>query len=36
VIVDGVVVDAGDAAGQGIKLALEGLDEASRERLRAA
>jgi hypothetical protein len=36
VIADGVVVDAGDAAGQGIALALEGLDDAVRERLRAA
>lgn len=35
-IVDGVVVDGGDSAGQGIALALEGLDDALRERLRAA
>ena len=38
VIADGVVVEAGDAGGggQGIALALEGLDDAVRERLRAA
>jgi len=35
-VLDGVVVDQGDAAGQGIALALEGLDEALRARLRAA
>lgn len=36
VIVDGVIVEAGDAAGQGLALALEGLDDAARARLRAA
>lgn len=36
VIADGVVIDAGDAAGQGIALALEGIDDAVRDRLRAA
>ena len=35
VIADGVVVEATDA-GQGIALALEGLDDTARERLRAA
>ncbi len=36
VIADGVVVDADDSAGQGIALALEGIDEALRDRLRVA
>jgi hypothetical protein len=36
VVVDGVVIEQGDSAGQGIALALEGLDEAVRARLRAA
>lgn len=36
VIADGVVVEASDAAGQGIALALEGIDDTTRERLRAA
>jgi len=31
-----VVVEQGDAAGQGIALALEGLDDSLRARLRAA
>ncbi len=35
-LVDGVVVEPGDSAGQGIALALEGHDEAVRARLRAA
>jgi hypothetical protein len=35
-VVDGVVIEQGDAAGQGIALALEGLDDALRARLRAA
>ena len=36
VIADGVVVDGGDAAGQGIALALEVIDDALRDRLCAA
>lgn len=36
VVVDGIVAEQGDSAGQGIALALEGLDDAVRARLRAA
>jgi hypothetical protein len=35
-VVDGVVIEPGDPAREGIALALEGLDDALRARLRAA